>query len=305
MVFDECRLRFSYMGLGSYMKKLASYAGWQTFGGLGYIARHQFLTVVVNRFFGPKITASFSVGGTVSGEATALTGALNAAFAPAITTACGEGSIQRMQFMSYQASKFGTLLTLLFAIPMALEMDTILAIWLKDVPQWTNGICLIMLAVVVVEKLSLGHGLGLNASGKVARFQFCRGIACMTAVPFSIAGAFFFHHVYAVAIALLATTFIACCSDVWVAGKDIGLSVKYWIFRISIPIATVGTLTWAIGSLSCYSLSASFLRVLVTATITSMVIISCSWLFVLDSQEKVFIKHKLEQLFRRICNDRI
>ena len=170
VVFQECRLRLAYMMLGSYMKKLASYAGWQTFGGLGYLARHQFLTVVVNRFFGPKITASFSVGGTVSGEAAALTGALNAAFAPAITTACGEGNWDRVRKMAYQACKFGTLLTLLFAIPMGLEMSEILRIWLKDVPQWTEGICLVMLAVVVVEKFSLGHGIGVNASGRVARF---------------------------------------------------------------------------------------------------------------------------------------
>ena len=131
VVFPECRFRLAYMALWGYAKKLAAYAGWQTFGGLGYLVRHQFLTVVVNRFFGPKITASFSVGGAASSEAAALTGALHAAFAPAITTACGEGNWELMRKMSYQACKFGTLLTLFFAIPLGLEISEVLmpSIW--------------------------------------------------------------------------------------------------------------------------------------------------------------------------------
>ena len=293
VVFPECRLRFAYMTLCSYMRRLVSFAGWQTFGGLGYLARHQFLTVVVNRFFGPKVTASFSIGGTVSGEAAALTGALNAAFSPAITTACGEGDWNRVRAMSYKASKFGTLLTLMFAIPMGLEMGEILQIWLKDVPQWTEGICLVMLAVVVVEKFSLGHGIGVNASGRVARFQVYRGLACITAIPFSIVSAFVFRHVYAVAIALLVTTCIACCSDVWLARTRIGLSVRYWLFRILLPLGVASMAVCAIGFIPRCFMAASFLRVVVTTMTTLAALIPLSWFLVLDTGERAFIVQRL------------
>ena len=69
----------------------------------------------------------------------------------------------------------------------------------------------------------------MNASGRVARFQVYRGIACLTAIPFAIGAALVFRHVYAVAVALLATTCLACCSDVWLARTRIGLSVRYWL----------------------------------------------------------------------------
>ena len=299
VVFRECRLRFAYMALGSYIKKIASYAGWQTFGGLGYLARHQFLTVVVNRFFGPKITASFSIGGTVSGEAAALTGALNAAFAPAITTTCGAGNWVRVRSMAYQACKFGTLLTLLFAIPMGLEMSEILRIWLKDVPQWTEGICLVMLAVVVVEKFSLGHGIGVNASGRVARFQVYRGLACLTAIPFAIWAAFVFRHVYAVAFSLLATTCLACCSDVWLARSLIGLSVRYWLFKIIIPLGMVCGIVCTVGSVPRYFMPPSFLRIVVTTIVTLVGLFPLSWFLVLNVNERLFVKQKFSAIINR------
>ena len=300
IIFQECRLRFGYIFLGAYIKKLASYAGWHLFGGLGYLARHQFLTVVVTRFFGPKITASFSVGGRVSGEAAALTGALNAAFAPAITSACGEGNWKLVRKMAYQTSKFGTLLTLLFAVPIGLEMHEILRLWLKDVPQWTEGICLVMLAVVVVEKFSLGHGIGLNASGRVAHYQVYRGLACITAIPFAIGASIVFRHVYAVAFALLATTCFACCSDVWIARTRIGLSVRYWLNNIIIPLCVVCVIVCIVGFIPRCFMPPSFLRVVATTVATLVGLIPLSWFFVLNADERCYVSRKLTTLSDRV-----
>ena len=235
----------------------------------------------------------------MSGEAAALTGALNAAFAPAITTACGEGNWDRVRKMAYQACKFGTLLTVLFAIPMGLEISEILRIWLKDVPQWTDGICLVMLAVVVVEKFSLGHGIGVNASGRVARFQVYRGIACLTAIPFAIGAALVFRHVYAVAVALLATTCLACCSDVWLARTRIGLSVRYWLFRIIMPLGVVCGIVCAVGIVPRCFMPPSFLRIIVTTMTTLACLFPLSWFFVLSVDERLFVVKKLSATVSR------
>lgn len=300
VVFPECRVRTRYLSLGNYMKQLASFAGWQTFGGLGFLARHQFLTVVVNRVFGPKTTAAFSVGGTVGTEASALTGALQGAFAPAITTACGEGDWPRMRAMSYQACKLGTLLTLLFAIPMGLEIKELLNLWLKDVPQWAEGICLLMLAVVVVEKFSLGHIIGVNASGRIARFQVYRGLACFTAVPFSIVAVLIWRHVYAVTAALLLTTCIACCSDVWLARTRIGLSARYWFLKIILPIAIVTVVVCGFGLLPRLFMSPSFARIIATTLFSLIALMSLAWYFVLNAQERHFIKSRAVTLYQRL-----
>lgn len=300
MIFPECRLRVAYLRLWPYMRKIGSYAGWQTFGGVGYLARHQFLTVVVNRFLGPRITASFSVGGTVSGEAAALTGAMQGAFAPAITTACGEGDWPRMRAMAYQACKFGTLLTLLFAIPMGLEIHELLHLWLKEVPLHAEGICLIMLAVIVVEKFSLGHTIGVNASGRVAKYQVFRGLSCLTAVPFAIGSVLLYRHVYSVAFALLATTCIACCSDVWLARSRIQLSARYWLLKIILPLILVTVLTVVIGLAPRWFMTESLARMIVTTLCSLMTLLPLAWIVVLNASERAFVHTKLESVYCKI-----
>lgn len=302
VIFPECHFRLAYATLGHYVSRLASYAGWQTFGGLGYLARHQFLTIVVNRAFGPIVTASFSIAATVSAEAAALTGALNTAFSPAITTVCGEGDWGRTRKMGYQASKFGTLLTLLFAIPMGLEMGEVLRLWLKDVPEWSEVFCIIMLAVVVVEKFSLGHIISVNASGRVAKFQICRGLVCLTAIPFSVGAVFVFHNCYAVPFALLATTILACISDVWLARGSVGLSVSYWLCKTILPIGFVCVITGLLGYSPHYIMAPSLFRVCITVIVSTFCLTTFSWYFVLSHEEKLFIANKWNCLVSRNSN---
>ena len=305
MLFPECRLRLSCLGLWSYMRRIGAYAWWQAFGGLGYLARHQFLTVIVNRFFGPKVTASFSVGGTVGGEAAALTGAMQGAFAPAITTACGEGDWTRVRLMAYQTCKFGTLLTLTFAIPMGLEIRELLYLWLKEVPLHAEGICLVMLAVIVVEKFSLGHTIGVNASGRIAKYQVFRSLSCLTAIPFSVAAALVWRHVDAVALALLATTCIACCSDVCLARRRIGLSARHWLVQIIVPLLGVMAFSILVGLLPRLFMQMSFARLVVSTALSLAALLPASWLFVLNGEERLFVQGKIRAAVRKLAEGRL
>ena len=299
-VFEECRFRFKYLKLVNYIKRIASYVVWQLFGGFGYLSRYSLVAIVVNRFFGPSITASFSIGTTVSGEAAALTGALNAAFTPAITTACGEGDWVRLRKMAYQASKIGTLLTLFFAIPMALEVSEILRIWLKAIPEGAEGICLVMLSVVVVDKFSIGHCIGVNASGRVAFFQVSRGLACLTAMPFALVAALVFRNVYAVTLAILIATGVATISNIWMARTRIGLSMRFWLFKIIVPLGVLVVVTGIVGFTPHFFMAPSIFRVIVTAFLTFACEICLSWLLVLDGAERKFLLQKLSRILAKI-----
>lgn len=300
-LFSECSFRWRYAFLGSYVKRLGAYAWWQMFGGLGYLAQRQFQTVIVNRMFGPRTTASFSISGTVGGEAAALTGALQTAFTPAITTACGEGNMDRVRKMAYQASKFGTLLTAMFAIPMALEINELILLWLKNAPPRVEGVCLIMLVMIVVEKLSLGHSIGINASGRVAKYQVCRGIACMTAVPLAIVSVLIWHHVFAVCFSLLASACIACCSDVWLARARIGLSVRYWVLRIVLPMVFVCCLAGIIGYLPHFVMRQSLLRMIITSMFSLGSLILLSWWVVLNDDERLFVTERVRRMYASVA----
>ena len=87
-VFPECQFRLSYAWNKGRVSELSSFAFWQAFGGLGAIFRGQGIQILVNKYFGPAYNASMSIANQVSAQSQTLSGAMQGAFAPAITTAC-------------------------------------------------------------------------------------------------------------------------------------------------------------------------------------------------------------------------
>lgn len=303
-VFPECRFRLVACRRLGNVKKLAFYAWWQTFCGVGYLARHQCMEVIVNKIFGPKANAAYTVGATVGGEAAALTGALNGAFGPAVTTAYGAGDIDRARTFAFRACKFGTLLTLLFATPMALEISEVLRLWLKDPPACVEGLCLCWLAVVIVEKFTLGQIQLVNASGNVAKFYLFRGLACLTAIPFSIVAALVWRNVHAIGLALLLTTMLVCLSDAIVASVKVDMGFRNWVTRVIIPLLLVAIVSGIVASSPRLIMSESFCRVLLTTFVFLAALLPLSWLLLFDDEEKVFVRSRLLNLLHRLVGVR-
>ena len=183
VVFPECRFRMNYAFCWLRISRLSSYAFWQAFGGLGVILRGQGIQILINKYFGPAINASMSIANQVSGQTQTLASAMQAAFQPAIVTALGSGDVELARRMAYRASKFALALTLIFCLPLMIEIDYVLKLWLKSPPQYTAGLCLCMLIFFIVDKASIGQCLACNATGKIAAYQATGGTLLILCLP--------------------------------------------------------------------------------------------------------------------------
>lgn len=288
-VFPECRLvRFS-SAICPRMRELANYAWWQSFGGLGYICRHQLLEIIANRYFGPVANASYTVGAQVGAEAATFTGALNGAFTPAITSAYGAGDLKTFRAMAFRSSKFGALLTMVFAIPLSLEIDEILKIWLKNPPEFAKGFCLVWLIAIIIEKIYTGHIIAVNATGKVAKFQFIHALMCMIGPLVAIVLSHAYHNVCAIGIALIVSTLLSGSSDVVLARSRAGLSILHLVLKILIPGIMVASIGVMAGWLVMIAIPQSFHRVCITTLAVELAMLPSAWLFLLDSNERDYV----------------
>ncbi len=294
-VFPECRLVFKAFRERWRIGKLGSFAFWQGTGGVGFIASHQLMSVIVNQYFGARITGSFSVSQTVAAESSSLTGALQGAFAPAITTACGANDYEQMRKMSFRVCKIGTFLTLLFALPMALEIDNLLFVWLKNPPPMASELCIATLIFIVIEKLSCGHITAVNATGKVAKFQTVRGLLRTSVAPLALVLIWLTNSVVVMSIALPISALIVVFGDVYLAQTRAGLSIRYWIKRVVFPIMVIVSITVLVGFVPRFTFLNPWLRLLFTTAISVVVMIFLGWVFLLDLDEKSFVLKKLKR----------
>ena len=191
--------------------------------------------------------------------------------------------------MAFRVCKVGTLLTLMFAIPMSLEIDELLVLWLKTPPPCAASMCIAALVFIVIEKLSGGQQTAVNASGKIAQFQAIRGILRVSVIPLALLAIFLDLGAVVAAFALPISAMIVVLCDVWLARVRVGMSAKHWFRHVLIPIACLCVVSLLAGAVPRIFLNQSIFRLLITSIVCLASIVAFSWILLLSYNEKRFI----------------
>lgn len=299
MVYKECKFNVRYLWSGMRVQKLGSFACWQAFGGLGAMLRGQGVQILINKYFGPTINGSMSIANQVSGSAQTLSSALQGAFAPAITNSCGAGELEQMRLLAYRACKFGMLLALIFVLPLALELRTVMQLWLGDPPAYAVELCWCVLVMTIIDKSSAGHMLAVSATGKIAAYQIFLGGSLILTLPLAWMLVALKWGVCSVGWAMIATTLVCAWGRVWFARTIVGMSARYWIRRIMLPVALLLLVCLGVGCLPRLMLPAGVLRMGMTTAMVETVLLPFAFLVVLDACERQFILAKIRKVVGR------
>lgn len=298
-VYPECRFNKGYIWSPSRFGQLGAFACWQAFGGLGFILRGQGIQILINKYFGPTINGSMSIANQVSGSSQTLSSALQGAFAPAITNSCGAGDLEQVRELAYRTCKFGMLLALIFVLPLALELRTVMQLWLGDPPAYAVELCWCVLIMAIIDKSSSGHMLAVSATGKIAAYQIFLGGSLLLTLPLAWLFVALNWGVCSVGWAMIATMLICAWGRVWFARSIVGMSARYWLRRIMLPVATLLFACLGVGYLPHLKMAAGIWRVGVTTAMVEAVLLPLAFFAVLDAGERQFVLAKIRKVVGR------
>lgn len=302
IVFPECHLIVRELWNFSRIRQLTAFAGWQAFGGLGVLARSQGIAILLNRHteFGPARNSSMTIANQVAAQTDTLAGAMVGAFQPAIANAYGAGDLVQMRALAFRACKFGTILSAVFILPLALELPTVLKIWLKEPPEYAAGLCWSILAMHLIDRTAVGHMLAVTATGKIALYQAFLGGSLILTLPV----AWLFVHlnwgIYATGWAMILTMMLCAWGRVWFTRTIAGMSARLWVRKILFPLALLFAVTLGAGWLPRLVLSAGLARVGMTTLVCELTLFGLSWSLLLDASERGVFVRKFMQLKERI-----
>ncbi len=298
-LFKECRLVMSECLSVERMREILYFVGWWGIGQGGGLLRSQGIQILINKYFGPKTNAAMSVAGNVNAHTMTLSGAMIGAFQPAIVSAYGAGDSERMRYLAYHACKFAMLFVLVFSIPLSLELREVLRIWLVNPPKTSYGLCMIMLLMTLIDQSSVGHMLAVNAKGEIARYQSILGGALVATLPLAWLFCALGYSIYFVGIAMLVTMAFCAWGRVWFARGLVSMSASYWLKRIVLPVISLTFASVMLGLLPRLFMAPSIFRVLTTAVVCEIVLLSGTWLFLLDKKEQEYVQLRIKRLLGR------
>ena len=229
----------------------------------------------------------------MSGHTQTLSNALMEALSPAVTTCEGSGNRYGTIALANRTGKFGAFLILLFAVPMVLEMKSLLVLWLGRIPDFVVPICVLALASAIVEKFTMGYQMAISATGKIALWQLTGGVLNILIFPatwlFAASGV----GPISASIAFLLCPCCTFCTNLFFAKRILGADIKMYLLRVVLPVVAVVALSAGAGLTSLFMFAPEWWRVLITTFFCLVVMLPAAWFWVLSADERVFVRGKL------------
>lgn len=215
---------------------------------------------------------------------------------PQITKLYAKNETEAMWNLVFHSSKLAFYLLMILSIPLILELDKILEIWLHNVPPYTVIIGRLMILSILIETLANQIIGAYQAANKIKRYQIYSSTIILLNIPIS----YIFLRIqptnpiipYSISVFL---SVLYVISIAWNAHKVLKMDINKYIKSILVKIVVVYGITIILVWLSIQSLPSSFLRIIYTCCMTLLSSFLIIWFIGLDKSEKYFINKIIKQ----------
>lgn len=295
--YSESKINFCREG-GLY-KDMFKYAGSDLIGNISVLAQGQGLNLLLNVFFGPVVNAARAIAYQVQGAVTQFGNNFMMAVRPQIIKLYASGEIKEMFRLVYLSSNFSYYLMWLLILPVSLEADYILSLWLGKYPEHSVSFLILIFIICLIQTLKTPRTIVLHATGKLLLANVVIGSLLCGAFPL----AYFFLKLggepESVFWAANITMFLSEFISVFIVRKYVEYDIANYLLNVHFRCAFVTAISLVIPYL-VYDrfMEPSFIRLLLTMVISTLSIISTVWVIGLnrDMRQKVvlMIKSKLQ-----------
>lgn len=292
--------KFHWVKDNTLFKEITGFAGWSLFGNFAYVCYSQGQNILLNTFFGPAVNAArgiaFSVQSAVKGFVTSFQMALN----PQITKSYAREEFDRLQSLIFTSSRLSFCLLWCMILPVLFEADTLLNMWLKDVPDHAANFLRLIVAIMMIDSLENPVSTSVSATGKIRSYQIVIGCLQLLIIPVSycvlsvnqIPEYVFYVHFIIIIIAQFVRLLFA--------KKLYGLNMTKYIRVVIVPILLMLIISSLFAFLITFNFSTNTLTFFVKSGIDVIVVIVCSYLIVLGCAERSFINFKIRNILHKV-----
>ena len=167
-------------------KSMISFSGWNVFGTFAYMLKGQGLNVLINAFFGVVVNSARGISNMIMSAIQGFQANIVISFRPQLVQSYAKGELSRVKNLFYSLSKISYILLLVLSLPVIIEIDYILHLWLGDIiPDYTIPFTILVLANMVVSSLTTPISQVVHATGKLKVFQIVTSCVVCSIVPIS------------------------------------------------------------------------------------------------------------------------
>lgn len=286
--FGECHFTMEFDR--PLLKKMFSFAGWNFFGAGSLQLMIQGVNVLINMFFGVTVNAARGLTTTLENTIMGFVNNFTMAINPQITKSYAANEKPYMFQLIYKGAKFSFFLMMFFAIPCILEAETLLGMWLKEVPEYTAIFLRLALVASMISVLSNTMMTAMLATGDIKKYQIIVGGLGMVVFPVTWTAYALGASPQVTYLVIIFVYILQFCVRLYLLREMIGLSTKEYLSQVLVRALLVATITYAPSYLLYKILDNSITSFLTVCASCILISITSVYILGLDKIERNYIK---------------
>ena len=295
--FEETRGRKVFdRGL---LKEMSGFAVWNFFGSGAYVINTQGVNQLVNIFFGVAMNAARGITSQVEKILRQFVTNFTTALNPAITKSYAAGKLDYTFELVCKGAKYSYLMLYFLALPIFLEADKLLQLWLGTPPAESATFVRLMLLGTIADMLGNSMAYLEMATGDIKKYYLIVGGVSMLVFPLSWI-AFRLGMPASTSYVIFAIIYLLLVGvKLLILRAQIGFPIRKFAHDVllKITLATVPSLLLTV--LVWWSMEEGIARLLVTLLVSCVSVAASTYLLALTPGEKAFVNEKVKKIFTK------
>lgn len=295
--FAESHYRLVYeRGL---LKEMSGFAGWNFFTNGAYIFNTQGINILVNIFFGVTVNAARGIASQVDHAIMHLVNSFTTALNPQITKNYAAGNREAMFSLVCQGAKFSYMLLFLMALPILVETEYILKLWLKIVPDHAATFVRLAIMASLVNIIGKTGYTAAMATGTIRRYViWVTSVGCLV-FPITWFVLLWGAPSEAPYIVFIVVYIVVECVRLWILKGLLDFPISRFVREVVVKIILVTIASLPLPLILVSQFPTSLHRMIITVLTSVLSTVLCVYWLGLNQGERLALTGYIKKKIRR------
>ena len=285
--FQEVKIKFSFHK--QIVIAMMSFTGWNLLETFARIIKDNGCNLLFNTFFGAVLNAARGVANQVSYAFTSIVDSTVMASRPRLVQSYAKEDYDTSIKIFYILSKGVLFIIYIIALPVFLEIDFILKLWLGGaIPDYAPIFIRLSIILILIDKLASPVTALIHATGSIKQYHICSCILNVIVLPFSwlvLNWGFGAPFVYIITIIFAV---VAQYLYLILLRRQISIPISTYFNKVVIPFVRIIPSS-SIPLAMYFCLDEEFVRIVFIIISSIFLGLTCIYYFGLDRYERIVI----------------
>lgn len=296
--FPECQ--FTLKVNHNLLKEMVRFSGWSVIANVFQVGNTQGVSILLNIFFSTLVNAARGLATTVTFTISQFVNGFIIAAEPQLVKYYGANDREHFEKLVFNITQYTLFLLAIFAVPVFMEIDYVLKLWLTEVPQYTSEFIKITIISSLLVNSYIMIDKAIIASGHIKQMALIGNTIPVIQLPLVYIFLKLGYSPVVTYIITLVPQFLGMFANLWISKHYISFPSGRFFFQIMVKNSLFIIIACIIPYIVREMMPDGLLRFLVVCSLSVFCTIGIMYSFAMNAETKQMVRQKvIGKIFKR------